>query len=260
MKTVFFRFYEELNDFLPKNKRKKTFEHNFTGRVSVKDMVESLGVPHTEIDLILINSDSVGFDKLVNDKDKISVYPEFESLDITDLQHLRSKPLRIPKFILDVHLGKLGRLMRMMGIDSLYENNYSDEQIVIISIEKKRCILTRDLGILKRKEVTRGYWVRNTDPAKQLKEIINRFNLSRYLKEFSRCILCNNELHEIDKESVFSRLPPKVKKAYDHFFICSKCDKIYWAGTHVDEMDSYIKELKLEINNENETDKNSDSY
>jgi uncharacterized protein with PIN domain len=251
MKTVFFRFYEELNDFLPEDKRKKTFEHKFMGRVSVKDMIESLGVPHTEIDLILVNSSSAGFDQIVENNDKISVYPEFESLDISDLQHLREKTLRIPRFVLDVHLGKLARLMRMVGLDTLYKNNYSDEEVVRISRENKRCILTRDLGILKRNEVTRGYWVRNTEPAKQLKEIINRFDLINSLKEFSRCTLCNDELKSVDKETVFERLPPKVKNAHNQFYICSNCDKIYWAGSHVDEMEKYIQELKLEINKEN---------
>lgn len=257
MKTVFFRFYEELNDFLPEYKRKNTFEHNFTGRVAVKDIIESLGVPHTEIDLILVNGSSAGFDYKVSDGDKISVYPEFESLDISGVQHLRAKPLRLPRFILDVHLGKLARLMRMVGLDTLYENDYADEEIVKISSGDKRCILTRDIGILKRNEVMRGYWVRNTDPGKQLKEIINRFDLMDSLREFSRCTLCNEELRSVDKTTIYDRLPPKVKTAYDRFFICSNCDKIYWAGSHVDEMDEYINELKAEINNEEKPDHNN---
>ena len=254
MKTAFFRFYEELNDFLPENKRKKLFEHKFTGRVSVKDMIESLGVPHTEIDLILVDGNSVGFDYQIADKDNLSVYPEFESLDISVLQHLRVKPLRIPRFVLDVHLGKLARLMRMVGIDTLYENNYSDEQIVKISKENKRCILTRDLGILKRNEVTRGYWIRNTDPGKQLKEIINRFDLINTLRKFSRCIICNDELSSISKDKVYSRLPAKVKTAYDNFYICNNCDKVYWAGSHVDEMENYIKGIITEIKHEKSSD------
>ncbi len=257
MKTVFFRFYEELNDFLPEEKRKKTFEHSFIGRVSVKDMIESIGIPHTEIDLILVNGSSVGFDYIVSGQDKISVYPEFESLDISEVQHLRAKPLRHPRFVLDVHLGKLARLMRMVGLDTLYKNDYTDEEIVNIGSENKRCILTRDIGILKRKEVTRGYWVRNTDPGKQLKEIISRFDLINSLKEFSRCTLCNEELTTVEKNSILDRLPHKVKTAYNQFYICNNCNKIYWAGSHVDEMDEYINELKAEINNEKKSDLNS---
>ena len=130
LKKITLRFYEELNDFLPADKRKKRFEHSFIDRTSVKDMIESFGIPHTEIDLILVNGNSVNFSYLVNNGDDISVYPMFESLDITDLQHLRAKPLRKPKFILDVHLGTLAKYMRMLGFDSLYQNNYKDEEIV----------------------------------------------------------------------------------------------------------------------------------
>ena len=115
IKKVTFRFYEELNDFLPEEKRKVRFAHQFIDRASVKDMIESLGVPHIEIDLILANGKSVEFSYIVEDKDDISVYPVFESMDITDVQHLRSKPLRDPKFIADVHLGSLVKYMRMLG-------------------------------------------------------------------------------------------------------------------------------------------------
>lgn len=253
MKTVFFRFYEELNDFLPKNKRKKTFEHNFMGRVSVKDMIESLGVPHTEIDLILVNRNSIGFDYIVADMDKVSVYPEFESLDITDLQHLRFKPLRMPKFVLDVHLGKLSRLMRMLGLDTLYENYYCDEEIVTIATNEKRCILTRDIGILKRNEVNRGYWIRNIKPKEQLKEIINRFDLLNSISRFTRCILCNGQLTEISKNEVIELIPPKVEQYYDKFFTCTKCERIYWRGSHIEKMNDYIQQILEEIN----FDKNS---
>ena len=120
MHKIFLRFYEELNDFLPEEKRKKRFLHQYIDRTSVKDLIESLGVPHTEIDLILVNGKSVSFKYLINDGDDISVYPVFESIDITGLQHLRPKPLRDPKFIADVHLGRLARYLRMLGFDTLF--------------------------------------------------------------------------------------------------------------------------------------------
>ena len=138
------RFYEELNDFLPEEKRKIRFVHHYIDRTSVKDLIESLGVPHAEVDLILVNGKSVGFDYLINDEDDISVYPVFESFDITDIQHLRPKPLREPKFICDVHLGKLARYLRMMGFDVYYYNDLTDEKIVSVSLKEKRAILTKD--------------------------------------------------------------------------------------------------------------------
>jgi uncharacterized protein with PIN domain len=244
MKKVYFRFYEELNDFLPEEKRKVRFALYYIDRSSVKDVIESLGAPHTEVDLILINGKSVGFDYLINDGDDISVYPVFESLDITNVQHLRPKPLRVPKFIADVHLGKLTRYLRMMGFDVLYKNNFVDDEIVNLSLKEKRAILTRDRGILKRSEVTHGYWVRSTKIKEQLSEVIKRFDLKNIIKEFSRCITCNSVLNPISKNEIIDDLPPKVSEFQDSFSICPSCQKIFWKGTHHQKMLSFIQSVK----------------
>ncbi len=243
MKTAYFRFYEELNDFLPKEKRKTRFEHKFIDRASVKDMIESLGVPHTEVDLILVNGTSANFSYIVNDSDVISVYPVFESFDISDVQHLRAKPLRNPKFILDVHLGTLARYLRMIGFNTKYRNDYSDDEIVEISLKDKRTILTRDKGILKRSNVTHGYWIRNENPESQLNEVVNRFNLKKQIKEFERCLECNTKLEKIDKEKVIDKLPLKVKMRQNEFWYCKTCDKVYWQGTHFEKMGKIIGRL-----------------
>lgn len=244
MKKVFIRFYEELNDFLPKEKRKARFEVEYFLASSVKDMIESLGVPHSEIDLILVNGISVNYSYLINDGDDISVYPEFESFDISDIQRLRPEPLRNPKFILDVHLGKLARYMRLLGLDTLYRNNYSDNEIVKIAADEKRVILTRDIGMLKRNEVKRGYWLRNTLLDGQVEEVIERFQLGKHLKEFSRCIDCNAMLVPVDKESVINRIPDKVKKFYNDFYVCEGCGKIYWMGSHYESMRVFVERIK----------------
>ena len=193
-KKVTFRFYEELNDFLPKEKKKKRFEHNYIARVSVKDVIESFGIPHTEVDLILVNKKSVGFDYIISDRDDISVYPVFESLDITEVQHLRPEPLRNPKFVADVHLGRLTRYLRMMGFDVHYNNTLSDDEIVELSKKERRAILTRDRGILKRTEVTHGYWIRSTNVKEQVQEVIKRFNLKNLIKEFSGLLYLNKTI------------------------------------------------------------------
>ncbi len=244
MKKVCFRFYEELNDFLPEEKHKVRFTHNYIDRASVKDVIESLGVPHTEVDLILINSKSVGFDYLINNGDNISVYPVFESLDITIVQHLRPKPLREPKFIADVHLGKLTRYLRMMGFDVLYKNNFDDKEIVSLSLAEMRAILTKDRGILKRSEVTHGYWVRSTKIKEQVIEVIKRFDLKNIIKEFSRCIECNSMLKPISKNQIIDDLPPKVSKSMAEFSQCPACKKNYWKGTHHQKMLSFIQSVK----------------
>ncbi len=243
-RAVFLRFYEELNDFLPPHKRKIRFEHNYSGTPSVKDLIESLGVPHTEVDLILVNGQSATFKYKLNNGDDISVYPEFESMDITPLQKLRPAPLRRPRFILDVHLGSLARYMRMLGIDTLYRNDYPDEEIIEISVSGKRAILTRDLGILKNGTVKRGYFVRNTEPVKQIEEVINRFDLARNIKEFSRCVKCNSRLRKIKKETIIDILSPKVKQQRNEFTFCPFCGKVYWKGTHYEKMKKLINSLK----------------
>jgi len=244
MKTVYFRFYEELNDFLPSEKRKTRFEHSFLDRTSVKDMIESLGVPHLEIDLILVNGKSVDFSYLVNDSDEISVYPVFESFDISNVQHLRAEPLREPKFILDIHLGKLARYMRMVGLDTAYKNSYTDDELIDISLKEKRTLLTKDSGILKRNEVTHGYWIRNENAEEQLREVVERFDFKNQIKEFTRCLECNLTLIEIEKGKIIERLPPKVKDWQNEFYFCEKCDKIYWKGTHIDRMKNIIGRIK----------------
>jgi uncharacterized protein with PIN domain len=244
MHKISFRFYEELSDFLPEEKHKVRFTHNYVDRASVKDVIESLGVPHTEVDLILVNSKSVGFDYLINDGDDISVYPVFESLDITNVQHLRPKPLREPKFIADVHLGKLTRYLRMMGFDVFYKNDFDDNEIVNFSLTEPRAILTRDRGILKRSEVTHGYWVRSTKIKEQVIEVIKRFDLKNLIKEFSRCIECNSVLKLISKNEIMDDLPPKVLKSQADFSRCSGCKKYFWKGTHHQKMLSFIQSVK----------------
>ncbi|MGE5353635.1 MAG: Mut7-C RNAse domain-containing protein [Acidobacteriota bacterium] len=244
MHRAFFRFYEELNDFLPEERRKVRFTHFYTDRTSVKDMIESLGVPHSEIDLILVNGQSVDFSYIVHDDDDISVYPVFESFDVRDLTHLRQKPLREPKFVLDVHLGKLARYMRMLGLDTLYDNNYTKDDLVNISIEKRRTILTRDRNILKRNDVTHGYWVRSEDAIKQAREVIERFHLERELKEFSRCMECNGMLESVNKEEVIDEIPPKVEQSQTEFYRCPNCRKVYWKGSHYEKMKKLIGKIE----------------
>jgi len=241
---ILLRFYEELNDFLPKEKRKVRFEHLYIDRASIKDVIESLGVPHTEVDLILVKGNSFGFDYLISDGDDISIYPVFESMDITDLQHLRPKPLRNPKFIADVHLGKLTRYLRMMGFDVLYKNNFEDDEIVNLSLTEKRSILTKDRGILKCSKVTHGYWIRNKQVRAQVEEVIKRFDLKKIIKEFSRCIDCNSLLIKTNKDEILNELPPKVAGYQEEFYRCPECKKNYWKGTHHQKMLKFIQSIK----------------
>ncbi|HUI92088.1 MAG TPA: Mut7-C RNAse domain-containing protein [Chitinivibrionales bacterium] len=241
--TCRFRFYEELNDFLPSRKRKQQFEYGFSGKPSIKDAIEAIGVPHTEIDLIIVDGASVGFDYRLRNNDVVSVYPMFEALDITPLLHLREAPLREPKFICDVHLGTLARLLRLAGFDTLYRNDYGDELIVEIALAENRCILTRDRGILKRKAVTHGYCLRSTDPEQQIREVLGRFDLYSSMKPFTLCIECGGAISRVDKASVASALPEKTRECYDEFFQCGRCGKVFWQGSHFPNLQKTINAL-----------------
>ncbi|MDD4108745.1 MAG: Mut7-C RNAse domain-containing protein, partial [Prolixibacteraceae bacterium] len=172
-----FRFYEELNDHLPAKFRKKAFIWEFKGKPSVKNTIQAIGIPHSEIDLILVNGKSVNFDHQLEGGENISVYPVFESLDICPVTRLRPEPLRTNRFIVDVNLGKLALKLRLLGFDTLFRNDYADEEIVDIALRDKRIILTRDKGILKMNAVTHACWLRNDDPKIQLTELINRLQL-----------------------------------------------------------------------------------
>jgi uncharacterized protein len=241
MKTAFFRFYEELNDFLPRRRRKRTFPARFEGRPSVKHVIECLGVPHTEIDLILVNGDSVDFKHYLEDQDRVAVYPVFESLDITPLVRLRPAPLRQSAFILDVHLGKLARMLRLLGFDTLYRNDYEDPEIVRIAAAERRIILTRDVQLMKANEVTHGYWIRSMAPERQIQEVIHRFDLSSQFAAFHRCLTCNGILHRTEKEAVMHLLEPKTQKYYHEFFQCTDCGQVYWKGTHYPRLKARIE-------------------
>lgn len=233
---VSIRFYEELNDFIPKKHRKKTIEHTLLTPTSVRDLVESFGVPHTEVDLVLVNGNSVGFEHSLSTGDRVSVYPVFETLNIDSVTKLRDTPLRSARFILDVHLGKLARLLRMYGFDTLYRNDYNDPEIIDTALEDQRIILTRDVGILKNKKVTRGYFVRSQVPREQLLEVIRRFDLSGRINPLSRCIECNGHIVAVEKEKISHLLERKTKIYYSDFYQCTGCNKIYWEGSHFHRM------------------------
>jgi uncharacterized protein with PIN domain len=241
--TAHFRFYAELNDFISNPVKGTNVAYSFQGSPSVKDAIEAQGIPHTEVDLILANGISVDFHYHLQPGDRISVYPIFESMDISPVIRLRQKPLRETRFILDVHLGKLARLLRMLGFDSLYRNDYADPELVAIALNEKRVILTKDRGILKIKSVTHGYCVRSSTPNQQIFEILNRFDLYSQIHPFFRCMDCNGVISPVNKKDIQERLEKKTRQYYNEFSICSKCEKLFWKGTHYNKMKHYIDQL-----------------
>lgn len=238
MAVAFFCFYAELNDFLPRQKRGVSICHEFTERASVKDMIESFGVPHPEVYSIEVNSNFVDFTYIVQDKDNINVYPISASA-IKPSVSVQPQP-DIKSFVLDIHLGKLANSLRLLGFDTLYRNDYEDKELARVSSSENRILLTRDKGLLMRSMVVYGYYVRQTDPNKQIVELIQRFNLFKHVAPFRRCIRCNGMLSQVNKESVISEIPESVKELNHEFHRCLSCSQIYWKGSHYDKLHSFI--------------------
>jgi uncharacterized protein len=247
MNAAKFRFYEELNDFLPERRKKILFDFSFEGNPSVKDIIESFGVPHSEVDLIIVNGVSVTFDYNLGDNELVSVYPVFENLDITNLTHLREKPLRNPKFICDVQLGRLARYLRIFGFDTLYDNKYSVKTILKISNDEKRTILTRNVFLLKNSSVTRGFWIRSQDAYNQLVQVIHYSDLLSQIKLIYRCSNCNGILENVPKELIMDRLLPNTKRYFDEFQKCNQCDRIFWKGSHFNKILSLSENIKKDV-------------
>lgn len=246
MQCACFRFYAELNDFLPAEKRRRSFSYFFNGNPSIKDAIEAQGVPHTEVDLIMANGVSVDYSHQLQDEDKISVYPVFESLDISSLVRVRPEPLRQVKFIVDVHLGQLSTYLRMFGFDTCYKNDFEDDELAQLAHDEGRIVLTKDRGLLKRSIVTHGYCVRASQPREQLVEVLCRFDLLDQLKPFDRCIRCNALLESVPKAEVLELLKPKTRKYYNEFWRCQGCGQIYWKGSHYVRMRRFIDSLMME--------------
>jgi hypothetical protein len=243
MPSVIVRFYEELNEFLPVEMRKQSFRIDVPSGSTTKAVIENLGVPHTEVDLVLVNDESVDFFRQLVDGDRLSVYPVFESWDIGQVSRVRSVPLRETRFAADVHLGKLARLLRMLGFDTSYGNAASDDEIVSAARVQRRIILSRDRGLLKRRIVTHGYLVRSLAPREQLAEVLARFDIAGRIHMFGRCISCNAVLARTSRISVLDLLPPAVAETYTEFSRCPGCGKIFWRGTHWEGMKKMAAEV-----------------
>jgi uncharacterized protein with PIN domain len=236
-----FRFYEELNDFLPPTQRKQTFQYRFTGSPAVKDAIEALGVPHTEIDVILVDGESVGFGHRLAGGERVAVYPTFELLDVTSLTRLRPRPLRVTRFVLDVHLGTLARYLRLLGFDTRWRNDYTDATIMDVASRERRIILTRDRGILRHGRVTHGYWLRSTEPTQQLEEVVRALDLGRQTKPYSRCLECNGRIEPLSREQAQGSVPARVLARARAFTRCADCGRVYWDGSHKAQLDALIE-------------------
>jgi uncharacterized protein len=233
MKAARFDFDPVLQPLLKRDLRGLPVQVRFRGAQSVKHLIESLGIPHTEIGPLTANGVKIGQEYIVQDGDRLEVRPVAPEAGGTTE----------PRFVLDGHLGRLASHLRMLGLDCLYNNAYEDEELVRISVEQDRVLLTRDRLLLMHKVVTRGYLVRSLVSAEQLYEVVQRYGLVKWVKPFARCMNCNHPLESIEKEMVLEKLEPLTKKYYDEFKLCPACNQVYWKGSHYERMLALIEEV-----------------
>jgi uncharacterized protein with PIN domain len=238
-----FYFYGALDYFLHASQRGQPIAYRFDQRNSVKDAVEAIGPPHPEVKLLMVNGVSVGWEYVVQPDDEIHVYDDFTAVSVgASIRLIPPYPGR-PRFILDTHLGKLTGYLRMLGFDTLYRNDYPDDELARVSAEETRILLTRDLGVLKRGIVTYGYFVRETAPRLRLQEINQRYELVEHAQPFKHCLRCNGLLHPVPKQAVLDHVPPDVVQYYEVFHQCDDCQQIYWKGSHYQKMERMIAEI-----------------
>ena len=230
------RFYEELNDYLPPERRKRDFSVHFASTCPVRHLIETQGVPHTEIEIILINGISVGLEAPVHDADHISVYPMFEALDVSPALRLRPRPLRETRFFADAQLGRLARYLRLLGFDTRYDNAISDADLVQRAAAEGRIILSRDRTLLMRRGVTHGCHIRDDDPLEQLVHVVRRCDLAGVCHPFARCMECNDQIQPVSKQQVIAMLETETAASFDEFWHCPGCERIYWKGSHYERL------------------------
>lgn len=241
------RAYAELNNFLPAESRGVTVRRPFRSHQTVKDVLEAMGIPHTEVDLILVNGSPQGFNYRPSVGDRIAAYPMFEALDIGSTARLRPVPLRNPRFVVDVNLGRLARLLRVLGLDVWWSSDADDPTLADISRNEQRILLTRDRGLLKRSAITHGLFVHSQDPEQQAVEVIRRLDLKQRLAPFTRCLRCNGTLVAVSKDEVIDRLEPLTRRYYQDFSRCSECGRVYWAGSHHARMVTLVERLRAQL-------------
>lgn len=243
MEAATFRFYGELREYLSKDYYWGEARLPLKDRVSVKHVIEAAGVPHTEVELIIVDGTSVDFSYLVRDGDRIAVYPHFGTFDVGTLITVRPPIPNPHRFVLDNHLGRLASYLRLLGFDTLYYSDGDDVHLAQIAHQERRILLTRDRGLLKRRLVTYGYCVRSRDTHKQLAAVLHRFALWSQVQPWRRCLRCNCPLENVDKESIQHRLEPRTRAYYNEFHWCPDCDQIYWKGSHYTRMQRYLEDL-----------------
>jgi uncharacterized protein with PIN domain len=219
-----FRFSEELGRFLRPEHRGRRFMYSCARAANLKNAIEALGVPHTEVGSVLVNGTPATLQRIVREGDEVDVPPRVEDAGGR------------PFFVADAHLGGLARFLRMLGFDTLHEPGIDDREIRRLAHEESRVVLTRDRDLLKCRDIRRGHYVRALKPEAQLREIVAHYQLGAGARPFTLCLHCNLALTPVEKAAVAHRLPERVAELQQSFTYCAGCDRVYWPGSHYERM------------------------
>ncbi len=246
MIEVRFRFYGELNELLPRSRRGREYGVEITLRSSLFDAVQSQGVPHTEVALLLLNGEETGWDPLLTFGDRVSVYPQPRQLHLPASQSRTQPPPAPPRFVADVHLGRAATYLRLLGLDTLYwGSDPGDAALARIADEEQRVLLSCDRGLLMHRRVRWGQLLRSRRPVEQVEEVLERYGLRETATPFSRCMACNGTLAGAPREVIADMAPPLVRRRFglkqEYYRHCPGCGRLFWPGTHWDRMGALLE-------------------
>ncbi|WP_280672555.1 MULTISPECIES: Mut7-C RNAse domain-containing protein [unclassified Kitasatospora] len=229
-------FAPELHVFVAASRRAGWSPARTDGVSTLGHTVESLGVPLTEVGALLVDGRQVTVSHLPRDGEEVSV-----------LAFTRPQTLPGPaRFLLDVHLGTLARRLRLLGVDAAYENvDIGDAALAARSAAEQRVMLSRDRGLLHRRELWAGGYVYSHRPHEQLKDVLSRF--APPLNPWSRCTACNGPLQDTAKDAVYDQLQHGTERAYDTFARCADCGQVYWRGAHHARLEAIVAEALREF-------------
>ncbi|RKS71981.1 hypothetical protein BZB76_4792 [Actinomadura pelletieri DSM 43383] len=231
------RVADELMMFLPASRREPVTSVPWDGTSTLGHLVESLGVPLPEVGTMVVHGTPVG----------PSTRPDVgDEVDVSAVLRPQPVPLEpdqvAPRFLLDVHLGTLARRMRLLGLDTAYHNDMDDPELVVQANRERRVLLTQDRGLLRRRALWFGAYVRGSRPDDQLRDVLDRF--APVLTPWTRCTACNGELAPVDKEEIERDLEAGTRRSYDVYGRCADCGRIYWRGAHSDHLERIVQEAR----------------
>jgi uncharacterized protein len=218
-----------LRFFLPAGERRPELRLPVDGTSTVGHLLAAVGVPKTEVGDVVVNGLPVDWAYRPRPGDRVSVHR---------LAWPQWAPTSPPRFVLDVHLGTLGRRMRLLGLDTTYDRNADDDALLEMSLAQERVLLTRDRGLLHRRALRWGAHVNAAVPDEQLREVLDRF--APPLQPWTRCPACNGALVHAPKSDVNDQLEDGTRRCYQTFRRCRECGRIYWRGAHAHRLQAIV--------------------